>query len=181
MVRILILTAMLTALPLKADAGGVSVDQAEILMNEARTCAKAGDKLCTFERMLVVLRSDHALDALATQPQGARLHWLYFYRTGLEVVEAAPAEQKVDLADKAIALLEDRFPGQEDAAMVFHMMKAEAHADLGDLKGGADNARKAVASYMSLALMGTSETSLLNVDDVKARLALLQITYKGEL
>jgi hypothetical protein len=165
-------------LPAAALASGVSVEEADVLMDEARACDKSGDKVCVFDRMHTVLSSDAVLDALAERPNGARLYWFGFYKTGIEVVEAATSMEKVALADRAIALLEDRFPGQDDAAMVFHMMRAEAYAELGDLDAGKDSAEKALDGYVQVATIGNDANAIMSADAVADRLTRLSLLYK---
>lgn len=169
---------MVALFPAASFAADVTVDQADALMDEARACDKAGDKICVFDRMHTVLSSDAVLDELAKQPNGARLYWFGFYKTGIEVVEAAPNEDKVAYADRAIALLEDRFPGQDDAAMVFHMMRAEAYAELGDLAAGKGSAEKALDGYVQVATIGNDSTALMSADAVADRLTRLSLLYK---
>ncbi len=162
-------------------AAGVSVDKANALMDEARACDKAGDKECVFDRMHTVLSSDAVLDELNNRHNGARLYWFGFYKTGIEVVEEAATAEKIELADRAIALIEDRFPGQDDAAMVFHMMRAEAYAEIGDLEAGADSAEKALDGYVQVATIGNDSNAIMSADAVADRLTRLSLLYKDAL
>lgn len=163
-----------------AVAAEVSVDEADALMDEARACDKSGDKQCVFDRMHTVLSSGIVLEALAKQ-QMASYFWFGFYKTAITVVEGAEAADAVAQADRAIALIEGNFPEQDDAAMVFHMMRAEAYADLGDLETGADSARKALEGFVQIALIGNDPNALMSAEDVTERLAQLQVKYKGVL
>ncbi len=176
--RAIYLMLSILLIPASIAVAGVTVDEADVLMDEARACDKTGDKICVFNRMHKVLSSDAVLDALAERPNGARLYWFGFYKTGIEVVEASPTAEKIELADRAIALLEDRFPGQDDAAMVFHMMRAEAYAELGDLDGGKESAEKALDGYVQVATIGNDSNAIMSADAVADRLTRLSLLYK---
>ncbi len=181
--RILALALMLAATPLLASpalAAEVTVDEADALMDEARACSKTDDQQCVFDRMHTVLSSGAVLEALAKQ-QMASYYWFGYYKTAITLIDNAGSADAIAQADRAIALIEANFPEQDDAAMVFHMMRAEAYADLGDLEAGKDSAAKALDGFMQVALIGNNSNALMSADDVTERLAQLQVKYKGVL